>query len=205
MGSAAWASLGNGRAATSPGLLAHPRQSQGYPGVSKVHYSSGVPGPTPIQFRGKSGEGCGRMKGGPGQEEVGRGSAVPTDSPGLPNPKRSHLHVGLSWFTSFCLARPRHSSKSHLSVSPPSQAHEGPPGPELCLHCQHRPLGRAPQTLLPPPTPRVLLGAAPCTLFSISWAWHPVPITVRSNPKPRRPAHFKDGVSFAFSRGSSGF
>lgn len=72
----------------------------------------------------------GRKKGGIRQEEVGRASAVPMHSPGLPYPKLSHLHAFPGLLPSAWRTLPSHSSKTSLSVysSIPSGC-EGSPKP----------------------------------------------------------------------------
>lgn len=141
-----------------------------------------------------------------GQEEMGKGAAVPTDNPGLPPPRPS-------WYPSSCLAYPSsHSSKTHRSVyaSIPSRW-KALRSPELHFPCQHYPLRGAGGCLLwrflsPTRHPECSSRQPFATLFCISQLWHPIPapepqsITVRSNQKSKHPTPFKDGVAFAFTQ-----
>ena len=81
----------------------------------------------------------GRKKGGVGQEDVGRASAVPTDSPGLPYSKLSHLR-----------AFPGLPPAWELS---PATAQRLPGGLSSASAASEYPLGRAPLDTSPRPLP----------------------------------------------------
>lgn len=139
----------------------------------------------------------GRKKGGIRQEEVGGASAVPTDSPGLPYPKLSHLR-----------AFPGLPPAWELS---PATAPRLPGGLSSASTASDYPLGRAP--LDTPPCPvshpksssgqplptglRYLMGLAPCACSINRTSCHQV--------KPRSPTHDKDGVYLALTQEAFSF
>lgn len=199
LGSAAWASC--------PSIAGRAKVIQAF---LKSITTPRVPGPPPRQFRGESGGGC-RRKGGVGQEEVGRGSADPQTflayaTPSLPTS---------TWASPGSLAHlqtlPRHSSKCHLPECVRSIPSTRRPFPALSsastaftaswggLLGHFSPL--TPQALAPwgsPLHPLHLTGLAPCPC-SRNVADH-------CQVKCKLPTQYpKDGASFAFSRGSSGF
>ena len=164
----AWASLGTGSAADKSWASCPSQAKMRLSRSLKVYSNSRGPRSHPQDIKGEMGRVLwkGRKKGGVGQEDVGRASAVPTDSPGLPHPKLSHLR-----------AFPGLPPAWELS---PATAQRLPGGLSSASAASENPLGRAPLDTSPrlhTPTPRTLRalqGSPSPQAFCISWAWHPV-------------------------------
>ena len=135
----AWASLGTGSAADKSWASCPSQAKMRLSRSLKVYSNSRGPRSHPQDIKGEMGRVLwkGRKKGGVGQEDVGRASAVPHRQSWSTLPQ-AFPPPCLSWFTSCLGTLPSHSS-------------ETPWGPELCFSCQRKPAGEGSSGHLSPP------------------------------------------------------